>query len=81
MLIAALTPRATFHSYDLQNPELLWTLYLEKDLSSYQIHRTTKSRCSRAAISDAIRLVGIKKEVRKPPILRFGWKQTHSPQG
>ena len=63
-----------FFNKPIQNPELLRTLYLEKDLSSYQIHKITKSRWSRAAISDAIRLLGIKKEVRKPPIPRFGHK-------
>ncbi len=47
-------------------------LYLENDLSSYEIHKKTK--WSRTSISDALRSLGIEKSYRKPPVLRYGEK-------
>lgn len=47
-------------------------LYLDKDLSSYEIQR--KTGWSRTSISDALRELGIQKETRKSPSLCFGEK-------
>ena len=47
-------------------------LYLEKDLSSYEIHNKTK--WSRTSISDALRTLGIEKVKRKAPVLSYGEK-------
>ena len=47
-------------------------LYLEKDLSSYEIHKKTK--WSRTSISDALRTLGIEKVKRKAPVLSYGEK-------
>jgi hypothetical protein len=43
---------------------------LEKDLSSYEIHKKTK--WSRTSISDALRTLGIEKSNRKAPVLSYG---------
>lgn len=61
-----------FFNKPIQNPLLLRKLYLEKDLSSYEIHK--KTGWSRTSISDALRVLGIKKETRKSPALCFGEK-------
>ncbi len=63
---------AHFFNKPIQNSELLRKLYLEKDLSSYEIHR--KTGWSRTSISDALRELGIQKETRKSPSLCFGEK-------
>ncbi len=47
-------------------------LYLEKDLSGYEIHKKTK--WSRTSISNALRSLGIEKVNRKSPVLRYGEK-------
>jgi predicted DNA-binding protein YlxM (UPF0122 family) len=47
-------------------------LYLENDLSSYEIHKKTK--WSRTSISDALRSLGIEKPNRKAPVLSYGEK-------
>ncbi|WP_127718252.1 recombinase family protein [Halobacteriovorax sp. HLS] len=47
-------------------------LYLENDLSSYEIHK--KTNWSRTSISDALRSLGIAKASRKAPILSYGEK-------
>lgn len=49
-------------------------LYLEKDLSSYEIHK--KTNWSRTSISDALRALGIEKPNRKAPVLSYGEKIT-----
>ena len=51
---------------------LLRKLYLENDLSSYEIHKKTK--WSRTSISDALRSLGIDKGNRKSPVTRYGEK-------
>ncbi len=61
-----------FFNKPIQNSELLRNLYIEKDLSSYEIHK--KTGWSRTSISDALRVLGIKKETRKSPALCFGEK-------
>ncbi len=57
----------------IQNEQLLRKLYLELDLSSYQISEFTG--WSRTAISDALRLLDIKKDKRKGPNAAFGMKK------
>ncbi|WP_127718261.1 recombinase family protein [Halobacteriovorax sp. HLS] len=47
-------------------------LYLENDLSSYEIHK--KTNWSRASISDALRILEIEKVKRKEPVLSYGEK-------
>jgi predicted DNA-binding protein YlxM (UPF0122 family) len=47
-------------------------LYLEKDLSSYEIHK--KTNWSRTSISDALRTLRIEKPDRKAPVLSYGEK-------
>ena len=47
-------------------------LYLENDLSSYEIHK--KTNWSRTSISDALRTLGIDKPNRKAPVLSYGEK-------
>ena len=61
-----------FFNKPIQNSELLRKLYLEKDLSSYEIHK--KTGWSRTSISDALRALGVKKETRKSPALCYGEK-------
>lgn len=61
-----------FFNKPIQNAELLRKLYLEKDLSSYEISKLTS--WSRSSISDAIRALGIKKDEIKSPSLRYGEK-------
>lgn len=61
-----------FFNKPIQNSELLRKLYLDKDLSSYEIQR--KTGWSRTSISDALRELGIQKETRKSPSLCFGEK-------
>ena len=53
-----------------ENHEILRKLYLDFDLSSYQI--ANLSGYSRAAISNFLKREGIKKLKRKPPTPRFG---------
>ena len=61
-----------FHylSTPIQNEELLRKLYLEMDLSSYQIAEV--SGWSRSSISDALRILDLSKETKKAPNLKFG---------
>jgi len=47
-------------------------LYLENDLSSYEIHK--KTNWSRTSISDALRSLEIEKPRRKAPTLSYGEK-------
>ena len=61
-----------FFNKPIQNLELLRKLYLEKDLSSYEIHK--KTNWSRTSISDALRSLGIEKPRRKAPTLSYGEK-------
>jgi len=61
-----------FFNKPIQNSGLLRKLYLEKDLSSYEIHNKTK--WSRTSISDALRTLGIEKVKRKAPVLSYGEK-------
>lgn len=63
-----------FHylSKPIQNEELLRKLYLEMDLSSYQIAEITE--WSRTSISDALRILDLSKETKKAPNLKFGEK-------
>ncbi|MBK24541.1 MAG: hypothetical protein CME70_11155 [Halobacteriovorax sp.] len=61
-----------FFNKPIQNSGLLRKLYLEKDLSSYEIHR--KTNWSRTSISDALRTLGIEKSNRKAPVLSYGEK-------
>lgn len=61
-----------FFNKPIQNSELLRKLYLEKDLSSYEISKFTG--WPRSSISDAIRALGIKKDEIKSPLLRYGEK-------
>lgn len=63
-----------FHylSTPIQNEQLLRKLYIELDLSSYQISEV--SGWSRTSISDALRILDISKKVKKAPNLKFGEK-------
>lgn len=61
-----------FFNKPIQNSGLLRKLYLEKDLSSYEIHK--KTNWSRTSISDALRSLGIEKPNRKAPVLSYGEK-------
>ncbi len=61
-----------FFNKPMQNSGLLRKLYLEKDLSSYEIHK--KTNWSRTSISDALRSLGIEKPNRKAPVLSYGEK-------
>jgi predicted DNA-binding protein YlxM (UPF0122 family) len=61
-----------FFNKPIQNSGLLRKLYLERDLSSYEIHKKTK--WSRTSISDALRSLGIEKLNRKAPVLSYGEK-------
>ena len=56
-----------FHylSTPIQNEELLRKLYIEMDLSSYQIAEITE--WSRTSISDALRILDLSKETKKAP--------------
>ncbi len=63
---------AHFFNKPIQNSKLLRKLYLEKDLSSYEISKLTG--WPRSSISDATRALGFKKEEVKAPTLRFGEK-------
>lgn len=57
----------------IQNEELLRKLYIEMDLSSYQISEI--SGWSRTSISDAIRTLEIEKDGRKGPMPQYGMKK------
>ncbi len=57
----------------VQNEELLRKLYIETDLSSYQISEI--SRWSRTSISDAMRTLEIEKGKRKGPMPQYGIKK------
>jgi hypothetical protein len=63
-----------FHylSTPIQNEELLRKLYIERDLTSYQI--AEMSGWSRTSISDALRILDLSKETKKAPNLKFGEK-------
>ncbi len=63
-----------FHylSTPIQNEELLRKLYIEMDLSSYQIAEV--SGWSRTSISDALRILDLSKETKKAPNLKYGEK-------
>jgi len=61
-----------FFNKPIQNSGLLRKLYLEKDLSSYEIHK--KTNWSRTSISDALRSLRIEKPNRKAPTLSYGEK-------
>jgi predicted DNA-binding protein YlxM (UPF0122 family) len=61
-----------FFNKPSQNSGLLRKLYLENDLSSYEIHK--KTNWSRTSISDALRSLGIEKSNRKSPVLSYGEK-------
>lgn len=63
---------AHFFNKPIQNSELLRKLYLEKDLSSYEISKLTG--WPRSSISDATRALGFQKEEMKAPTLRYGEK-------
>jgi|TARA_Y100000768_G_C23798360_1_gene595916 predicted DNA-binding protein YlxM (UPF0122 family) len=67
-----------FFNKPIQNSELLRKLYLEKDLSSYEISKLTG--WPRSSISDAIRALRIKKDELKSPSLRFGEKLSGATQ-
>jgi len=56
----------------IQNEGLLRKLYIEMDLSSYQISEI--SGWSRTSISDAMRTLRIEKNERKAPVLAYGEK-------
>jgi hypothetical protein len=57
----------------IQNEELLRKLYIEMDLSSYQISEI--SGWSRTSISDAMRTLEIEKDGRKAPTPQYGMKK------
>lgn len=57
----------------IQNEELLRKLYIEMDLSSYQISEI--SGWSRTSISDAMRTLEIEKNGRKGPMPQYGMKK------
>jgi phospholipase A1 len=57
----------------IQNEELLRKLYIEMDLSSYQISEI--SGWSRTSISDAMRTHKIQKDGRKGPMPQYGMKK------
>jgi hypothetical protein len=57
----------------IQNEELLRKLYIEMDLSSYQISEV--SGWSRTSISDAMRTLEIEKDGRKGPMPQYGMKK------
>jgi predicted DNA-binding protein YlxM (UPF0122 family) len=61
-----------FFNKPSQNSGLLRKLYLENDLSSYEIHK--KTNWSRTSISDALRSLGIEKPNRKAPVISYGEK-------
>ena len=63
-----------FHylSTPIQNEKLLRKLYIEMDLSSYQIAEV--SGWSRTNISDALRILDLTEETKKAPNLKFGEK-------
>ena len=56
----------------INNEVLLRRLYLEMNFSSYQISEITE--WSRTSISDALRSLGIIKETKLAPILKYGEK-------
>ena len=64
-----------FHCFAMpvQNEGLLRQLYMEMDLSSYQISEI--SGWSRTSISDALRELDIKKETRKGPLPQYGMRK------
>lgn len=64
-----------FHYFaqPIQNEELLRKLYIEMDLSSYQISEF--SGWSRTSISDAMRTLEIEKDGRKGPMPQYGMKK------
>ena len=63
-----------FHylSTPIQNEELLRKLYIDMDLSSYQI--AEMSGWSRTSISDALRILDLSKETKKAPNFKYGEK-------
>ena len=61
-----------FFNKPIQNSGLLRKLYLENDLSSYEISK--KTGWPRSSISDALRDLEIQKDERKAPVLSYGEK-------
>ena len=64
------------HFYNLpeENPAILRNLYIENDLSSYEISDLTENDWSRIAINNSLLKLNIKKEKLKGSRLKYGEK-------